>query len=121
MVKAERTRLTAVSLLIAVVLVALVRSAGSATTVPDNALVGRRYAAPVAHSAGAHPFAVPGVRAGLVRAGLVRAHGPLVATAETGVAEVARVLGIARPAGPGGPDAVVLRWAHARAPPAVHR
>jgi hypothetical protein len=113
MANAERKRLTAMGLLVALALSALLCSAaGSAapTAAPPAATTSHRHLTPVVKSVATHLSGAARARIGVV---------PPAALASAAVAAVLLSLGIVRAGGPGRPLAAALRLAHARAPPLV--
>jgi len=113
MANAERKRLTAMGLLVALALSALLCSAaGSAppTAATTAATVSHRHLTPVVKPVATHLPAGPRARMGVI------ALDALAPTAA--VAAVLRSLGIVRPAAFGRLPAGARRLAHARAPPA---
>jgi hypothetical protein len=109
MANAERKRLTAMGLLVALALSALLCSAAGSAS-PTAATTSHRHLTSVVKPVTTHLSAAPRARIGVI---------PLIALAPTAaVAAVLLPLGIVRPAGPGRPPAGARRPAHARAPPA---
>jgi hypothetical protein len=113
MANAERKRLTAMGLLVALALSALLSSAAGAATpaaMTRAATTSHRHVTPVSKSVAIQPLAAPRARTGAI---------PLTALAPAAaVAAVLLSLGIVSPVAPGRPPAGARRLGQARAPPA---
>lgn len=107
MANVERKRLTAMGLLVALALSALLFSAAGPAT-PTAATTSHRHLTPVVKAVATHLPGAPRARIGVIQP---------AALAPTVVAAVLLLLGIVRPAAFGRPPAGARRLAHARAPP----